>query len=75
MSVVRQFYSGKNIFITGATGLIGKSTVEKLLRACPDVGSIYILMRGKTGSFEERKALYFSNIVSELRLYVEKTVH
>ncbi|XP_012856887.1 PREDICTED: fatty acyl-CoA reductase 2-like [Erythranthe guttata] len=38
------FFQGKNIFITGGTGLLGKALVEKLLRLTP-VGKIYILVK------------------------------
>lgn len=48
-SPVRDFYRGKNIFITGATGFLGMALVEKLLRMCPDVGTVYVLMRPKKG--------------------------
>lgn len=46
---VVEFYNGKNILITGATGFMGKVLVEKLLRDCPDVNCIYILVRMKRG--------------------------
>ncbi|KAI3459884.1 hypothetical protein Pfo_016547 [Paulownia fortunei] len=39
-----KFFEGKNIFITGATGLVGKALVEKLLRST-SVGKIYVLVR------------------------------
>ena len=35
------------VFITGVTGFVGKSTLEKLLRSCPDVKTVYVLARGK----------------------------
>ncbi|XP_059482551.1 putative fatty acyl-CoA reductase CG5065 [Neocloeon triangulifer] len=43
------FYEGRSLFVTGATGFMGKILVEKLLRSCPDVGCIYLLMRPKRG--------------------------
>ena len=46
---ITDFYSGRNVFITGATGFIGKVLVEKLLRSCPDIGKIYLLVRHKKG--------------------------
>jgi fatty acyl-CoA reductase len=48
-SPVRDFFRGKNIFITGATGFLGMALIEKLLRVCPDVGTIYVLVRPKKG--------------------------
>ncbi|XP_066144466.1 putative fatty acyl-CoA reductase CG8306 [Euwallacea fornicatus] len=49
MGNVKQFYSGKNIFITGATGFVGVCLLEKILRTIPDHGDIYLLMRPKFG--------------------------
>lgn len=46
---IAQFYSEKSIFITGATGFMGKVLVEKLLRDCKQVKLIYILVRMKRG--------------------------
>jgi fatty acyl-CoA reductase len=46
---ISEFYRGQNIFVTGATGFIGKVLLEKILRSCPDVGNIYVLMRPKKG--------------------------
>ncbi|KAG8038236.1 hypothetical protein G9C98_006563 [Cotesia typhae] len=43
------FYVGRSVFITGATGFMGKVLVEKLLRSCPDVREIFVLMRPKKG--------------------------
>lgn len=39
------FFAGKSVLITGATGFVGKVLLEKLLRACPAIGTIYLLMR------------------------------
>lgn len=46
-SQIQDFYSGATIFITGATGFLGKLVIEKLLRTCPDLKRIYILVRPK----------------------------
>ncbi|XP_072760080.1 fatty acyl-CoA reductase 1-like isoform X2 [Anoplolepis gracilipes] len=43
------FYAGQSIFLTGATGFLGKVYIEKILRSCPDVREIFILMRPKKG--------------------------
>ncbi|MEJ7613795.1 MAG: AMP-binding protein [Candidatus Fervidibacter sacchari] len=47
MGWVRDFYTGKTLMITGATGFLGKALVEKVLRALPEVRRIYLLVRGK----------------------------
>ena len=49
MAGVIQFYEGQNILVTGASGFLGKVLLEKLLRACPDVGNIFVLLRPKKG--------------------------
>lgn len=46
-SEVANFYSNRNVFITGATGFIGKALIEKLIRSCDTIGRIYILVREK----------------------------
>ncbi|XP_037946927.1 putative fatty acyl-CoA reductase CG5065 [Teleopsis dalmanni] len=46
---IPQFYAGRSVFITGGTGFMGKVLVEKLLRSCPDIKNIYLLIRPKRG--------------------------
>lgn len=46
---VPEFYNGRSIFITGGTGFMGKVLVEKLLRSCPGIKNIYLLIRPKRG--------------------------
>uniref|UniRef100_V5GSY3 Fatty acyl-CoA reductase n=1 Tax=Anoplophora glabripennis TaxID=217634 RepID=V5GSY3_ANOGL len=46
---VSDFYNGKTVFITGGTGFMGKVLLEKLLRACPGVSKIYLLIRPLKG--------------------------
>lgn len=48
-SQIEEFYKGKNIFLTGGTGFLGIAIIEKLLRSCPDIAGIYLLMRPKKG--------------------------
>ncbi|XP_071653071.1 putative fatty acyl-CoA reductase CG5065 isoform X3 [Temnothorax longispinosus] len=44
---IQNFYAGQSIFLTGSTGFIGKVLTEKLLRSCPDISTIYLLIRPK----------------------------
>ncbi|KAL6437909.1 hypothetical protein ACFW04_004313 [Cataglyphis niger] len=44
---IQKFYAGQSILITGSTGFLGKMLVEKLLRSCPDISTIYLLIRSK----------------------------
>ncbi|XP_033215374.1 putative fatty acyl-CoA reductase CG5065 [Belonocnema kinseyi] len=55
MSEIRNFYAGQNLFITGGTGYIGKILVEKLLRGCPEIGTIYLLIRQKRGKTAQER--------------------
>lgn len=47
MGKISEFYSGKSILITGATGFCGKVLVEKLLRDCGGLEKIYVVAREK----------------------------
>ncbi|XP_032678741.1 fatty acyl-CoA reductase wat isoform X2 [Odontomachus brunneus] len=49
LSSVQEFYNGQSVFITGGTGFMGKLLIEKLLRACPGIATIYLLVRPKKG--------------------------
>uniref|UniRef100_A0A8C2C036 Fatty acyl-CoA reductase n=1 Tax=Cyprinus carpio TaxID=7962 RepID=A0A8C2C036_CYPCA len=49
MVTIPEYYEGKNVLITGATGFMGKVLLEKLLRSCPGVKSAYVLVRPKAG--------------------------
>ncbi|CAH0699496.1 unnamed protein product [Spodoptera exigua] len=58
---IPEFYRGKTIFISGASGFMGKVLVEKLLYSCPDLDRIYILLRSKKGvKPEDRLAQIFA---------------
>lgn len=49
-SSIKKFYEGAEVFITGGSGYIGKILIEKLLRSCPGIETIYVLMRVKKGT-------------------------
>lgn len=46
---IAQIYTDRSVFITGGTGFMGKVLVEKLLRSCPGIKNIYLLIRPKRG--------------------------
>lgn len=65
LTPIQEFYSGQNIFITGGTGFIGKLLIEKLLRACPSINCIYLLIRSKKGkNVLQRKEELIEDLVS-----------
>lgn len=47
MISITDFYNERDVFITGATGFLGKVLIEKLLRSCSNVGRIFVLLREK----------------------------
>uniref|UniRef100_A0A665VNR3 Fatty acyl-CoA reductase n=1 Tax=Echeneis naucrates TaxID=173247 RepID=A0A665VNR3_ECHNA len=55
MASVAEYYAGKSVLITGATGFMGKVLVEKLLRSCPEVKALYILVRPKAGQSMQQR--------------------
>ncbi|KAL0280989.1 UNVERIFIED_CONTAM: hypothetical protein PYX00_002125 [Menopon gallinae] len=64
---VQEFYSDTKILVTGATGFIGKALVEKLLRSCVNIHTIYLLIRPKKGmSTEVRHAKLLTSSIFDL---------
>uniref|UniRef100_A0A0A9YAJ6 Fatty acyl-CoA reductase n=1 Tax=Lygus hesperus TaxID=30085 RepID=A0A0A9YAJ6_LYGHE len=44
---VREFFANKSVLVTGGTGFMGKVLIEKLLRTCPEINTIYVICRSK----------------------------
>lgn len=66
---IGEFYRGTKIFLTGATGFVGKALLEKLLRTCDALDSVHILMRPKRGlAIEQRLKELLKNPVSVFSL-------
>jgi fatty acyl-CoA reductase len=62
LNSVQEFYKGKTIFITGASGFMGKVLVEKLLYSCSDLKQLIILMRVKRGKNEMARIKEFETL-------------
>ncbi|XP_076256709.1 fatty acyl-CoA reductase 1-like [Rhynchophorus ferrugineus] len=52
---IPEYFRGKKIFMTGGCGFIGKVLIELLLRFCPDISLIYVLVRNKRGRTPEER--------------------
>ena len=52
---IEAFYAKSVILLTGATGFLGKALLEKLLRSCPRLAAIFILIRSKRGQTVEQR--------------------
>ncbi|XP_018574326.1 fatty acyl-CoA reductase wat-like [Anoplophora glabripennis] len=72
LTPVQQFYNNSKIFITGGTGFFGKILLEKLLRSCPNVSTIYILIRQKKGKDTKTRAREILDDVPFQRLKAER---
>lgn len=48
-SDIVNYFNNKYIFVTGATGFLGKLLIEKLLRTCHEISGIFVLVRPKKG--------------------------
>jgi fatty acyl-CoA reductase len=54
-SPINESFKNKSVLLTGATGLVGKLIVYKILKSVQSVKNVYILIRSKDGKcFRER---------------------
>ncbi|KAG5682565.1 hypothetical protein PVAND_011910 [Polypedilum vanderplanki] len=72
LNSVQRFYKDKTIFITGASGLMGKVLLEKLLYSCSELKKIIILMRPKREKSELERVAAFAKIPIFQRILKEK---
>nr|CAI5864319.1 unnamed protein product [Callosobruchus analis] len=54
-SPVSDWYRGKSVFLTGATGFMGKVMLEKLLYSCPGIKNVFLLLRNKRGKTPQQR--------------------
>ncbi|MEW6754110.1 MAG: SDR family oxidoreductase [Candidatus Latescibacterota bacterium] len=43
--MIRDFYRGRTVFLTGATGFVGRGLSSRILRDLPEVERLYVLIR------------------------------
>jgi fatty acyl-CoA reductase len=67
--IIGEFYRNSSIFITGSTGFLGKVLVEKLLRSCDGIKTIYLLLRPKRNLTSEQRFVDYvkNNIFDRIR--------
>ncbi|XP_041970839.1 fatty acyl-CoA reductase wat-like [Aricia agestis] len=58
---IQKFYKDQCVFLTGGTGFLGKVLIEKLLRSCGDLDTIYVLVRPKKGKDPQSRINDLSN--------------
>ncbi|XP_050536683.1 fatty acyl-CoA reductase wat-like [Daktulosphaira vitifoliae] len=62
-------FNSNTILITGSTGFLGKLLMEKLLRTCPGITNIVVIIRSKKNSSADNRALetYEGTVFDRLR--------
>src|SRR5918997_671176 len=57
-----EIYKGRNVFIIGATGFLGKVTLSMLLHRFPNIGRVYVTVRAR--SREESETRFWNNVIT-----------
>lgn len=52
---IPETFAGADVFITGGSGFMGKVLIEKLLRSCPQVGNVFVLLRPRKGKLAKER--------------------
>ncbi|XP_067209365.1 putative fatty acyl-CoA reductase CG5065 isoform X2 [Linepithema humile] len=71
-SEIQSYYKDKTIFVTGASGFMGKVLLEKLLYCCSEIDKIYILIRSKKGHSIDTRLSNIFNLPLFQRIKMEK---
>jgi long-chain acyl-CoA synthetase len=50
-----EIYRGRNVFILGSTGFVGKVLLSMLLDRFPDIGKAYVMVRRGSGTSSETR--------------------
>ncbi len=57
-----EIYQGRNVFLIGSTGFLGKVTLSMLLHRFPNVGRVYVTVRAR--SSEESETRFWNNVIT-----------
>ncbi|XP_011499623.1 PREDICTED: putative fatty acyl-CoA reductase CG5065 [Ceratosolen solmsi marchali] len=76
-TTLQKFYAGQNVLITGGTGFLGKIIIEKLLRSCPHLSAIYLIIRSKKGQDAHQRMdnIFDDPVFDRLKAEVPKFRH
>ncbi|XP_062561582.1 fatty acyl-CoA reductase wat-like [Armigeres subalbatus] len=55
LKTIPETFAGVDVFVTGGSGFMGKVLIEKLLRSCPDIGQVFVLLREKKGKIGKER--------------------
>ncbi|KAJ8672917.1 hypothetical protein QAD02_004178 [Eretmocerus hayati] len=66
-SELAKFYAGQNVLLTGASDLLGKCLLEKLLRGCPELKRVYLIVRAEHDLEAKCNELYQDHVFDVLR--------
>ena len=74
---VTELYADRDIFITGASGFIGKCLLEKVLRSLNTSGRVFVLVRPKSGKSAQERIKDLTNAkvdvhFEHIKLYIKK---
>nr|CAD7571747.1 unnamed protein product [Timema californicum] len=77
---IQEFYRDCSVLVTGGTGFMGKTLIEKLLRSCPSLKQVYIIIRSKKGKDVDTRVeeifedLLFSRLKEEVPKFRHRVV-
>ncbi|XP_025206497.1 fatty acyl-CoA reductase wat-like [Melanaphis sacchari] len=76
-SPIQEFFRDAVVFLTGGTGFMGKVLMEKLLRTCPHIKHIYLLIRSKKGKNVDQRLedIFEDRLFKRLKHEVPKYYH
>src|SRR5438034_10072706 len=57
-----EIYNGRNVFLIGSTGFLGKVTLSMLLHRFPNIGKVYVTVRAR--SQEESEARFWNIVIT-----------
>ncbi|MFN2494093.1 MAG: SDR family oxidoreductase, partial [Pyrinomonadaceae bacterium] len=56
-----EIFNGRNLFVIGGTGFLGKVTLSMLLHRFPNVGRVYVTVRAR--SQEESETRFWNSVI------------